>query len=151
LSASCWAALVTIGQQGYLQATRKILETAAAIKKGIREIPELKILGDPLFVIAIAADELDIYKVMDYMAQRKWSLNGLHKPSCVHLCVTLRHTQTGVAQRFLDDLKAAVDYVKENPDMKGEMAPVYGMAATLPFRGVVSDLLKAYMDILYKV
>jgi glutamate/tyrosine decarboxylase-like PLP-dependent enzyme len=151
LSASCWAALVTIGEQGYLQATQKILETADIIKKGIREIPELKILGDPLFVIAFAADELDIYKVMDYMAQRKWSLNGLHRPSCVHLCVTLRHTQIRVAQRFLEDLNAAVEYVKENPDMKGEMAPVYGMAATLPFRGVVSDLLKAYMDVLYKV
>ncbi len=151
LSASCWAALVTIGEQGYLQATRKILEAAAVIKKGVGEIPELKILGDPLFVIAIAAEDLDIYKVMDYMAQRKWSLNGLHRPSCVHLCVTLRHTQPGVAQRFLDDLKAAVDYVKENPDMQGEMAPAYGMAATLPFRGVVSDLLKAYMDVLYKV
>ena len=151
LSASCWASLVTIGEQGYLQATRKILEAAAVIKKGVAEIPELKILGDPLFVIAIAADDLDIYKIMDYMAQRKWSLNGLHRPSCVHLCVTLRHTQPGVAQRFLDDLKTAVDYVKENPDMQGEMAPVYGMAATLPFRGVVSDLLKAYMDILYKV
>jgi len=151
LSASCWAALVTIGEQGYLKATRKILEAAAVIKKGVGEIPELKILGDPLFVIAIAAEDLDIYKVMDYMAQRKWSLNGLHRPSCVHLCVTLRHTQPEVAQRFLDDLKAAVDYVKENPDKQGEMAPVYGMAATLPFRGVVSDLLKAYMDLLYKV
>jgi glutamate/tyrosine decarboxylase-like PLP-dependent enzyme len=151
LSASCWAAMVTIGEQGYMAATRKILETASVIKKGVKEIPELNVLGDSLFVIAIASDALDIYKIMDYMSQRKWSLNGLHKPSCVHICVTLRHTRPGVVQRFLNDLKAAVAHVKENPDMKGEMAPVYGMAATLPFRGVVSDLLKAYMDVLYKV
>ncbi|UCH22524.1 MAG: aminotransferase class V-fold PLP-dependent enzyme [Deltaproteobacteria bacterium] len=151
LSASCWAAMATIGEQGYLLATQKILKTAEVIKKAINRIPELKVLGEPLFVIAIASDNLDIYKVMDYLAQKKWSLNGLHKPSCIHLCVTLRHTRPGVAQRFLDDLKAAVEYVKENPEMKGEMAPVYGMAATLPFRGVVSDLLKAYMDVLYKV
>ncbi len=31
------------------------------------------------------------------------------------------------------------------------MAPVYGMAATVPFRGLLSDLLKRYMDPLYKV
>ena len=45
----------------------------------------------------------------------------------------------------------AVDFVKENPSESGEMAPVYGMAATLPFRGVVRDFLKQYLDIYYKV
>lgn len=151
LSAACWAALMTIGEQGYLQATRRILETAAEIKQGIRDLPDLKVLGDPLWVIALASDTLDIYKVLDFMARRRWSLNGLHKPPAIHLCVTLRHTQTGIAQRFLDDLKAAVDYVRAHPDAEGGMAPVYGLAATLPLRGVVSDLLKRYMDLLYKV
>ncbi|MEW5940344.1 MAG: aminotransferase class V-fold PLP-dependent enzyme, partial [Chloroflexota bacterium] len=99
LSAACWAALTSIGEQGYLEATQKILETAARIKEGIRQIPELRLLGDPLFVIAFASDSLDIYKVLDFMSHKKWSLNGLHKPTCVHLCVTLRHTQPGVAER----------------------------------------------------
>jgi len=31
------------------------------------------------------------------------------------------------------------------------MAPIYGMAATLPMRGMVSDMLKRYIDALYKV
>jgi len=151
LSAACWAALMTIGEQGYLQATRRILETAAEIKKGIADLPDLKVLGDPLWVIALASDSLDIYKVMDFMTRRRWSLNGLHKPPAMHLCVTLRHTQPGIARRFLDDLKAAVDYVKAHPDAEGGMAPVYGLAATMPLRGVVSDLLKRYVDLLYKV
>ncbi len=30
------------------------------------------------------------------------------------------------------------------------MAPVYGMAATLPLRGLVSDMLKKYLDLIYK-
>ena len=42
-------------------------------------------------------------------------------------------------------------YVKNNPDTKEGMAPVYGMAATLPLRSVVSDLLKYYLDLYYKV
>ncbi len=108
-------------------------------------------LGDPLWVIAFASRTLDIYKVMDVMTRKKWSLNGLHKPPAVHLCVTLRHTQPGVAERFIDDLRAAVEYVRANPELPGGMAPVYGMAATLPLRGVVSDMLKRYMDLLYQV
>ncbi|MGZ9224374.1 MAG: aspartate aminotransferase family protein, partial [Anaerolineales bacterium] len=150
LSAACWAALTSIGAQGYLAATKKILKTSETIKNSIRQIPELHILGDPLFVLAFASESLDIYKVLDYMARKKWSLNGLHKPACVHLCVTLRHTQPGVAERFIEDLKEAVNHVKRHPEEKGMMAPVYGMAATLPLRGLVNDMLKRYLDLIFK-
>lgn len=151
LSAACWAALTSIGEQGYLDAAKRILETAAKVKEGIRQIPELRVLGDPLFVIAFASDSLDIYKILDFMARKKWSLNGLHKPACVHLCVTLRHTQPGVAERFLADLREAVEHVKAHPEEKGTMAPVYGMAAAIPMRGLVSDMLKKYLDLIFKV
>ncbi len=151
LSAACWAAMVSIGRDGYRDATRQILETAAAIKAGIGEIPELEILGHPLWVIAFAAPGLNVYRIMDVMGRRGWSLNGLHRPSCVHLCVTLRHTQPGVAQRFVDDLKEAVKEVRQTPATEGGMAPVYGLAANLPLRGVVGDILKAYVDALYRL
>jgi hypothetical protein len=65
--------------------------------------------------------------------------------------LTLRHTQEGVAEKFLNDLNSAVVYVRKNPDQKGGMAPIYGMAAKMPVRGVVGDLLEKYMDVLYKV
>jgi hypothetical protein len=85
------------------------------------------------------------------MGERRWNLNGLHKPPALHLCVTLRHAQPGVAERFLADLRAAVEEVRSHPPSKGGMAPAYGMAASLPLRGVVSDLLKRYMDRLYRL
>lgn len=150
LSAACWAAMVSIGEKGYLDATKRILETAERIKQGIREIPELYILGDPLWVIAFSSDVVDIYKVLDFMTLRNWSLNGLHKPAAIHICITLRHTQPGVVERFLKDLKEAVNFVKTNPTAQGQMAPIYGMAATIPMRGMVSELLKRYLDTLYK-
>jgi len=151
LSAACWAAMVSMGEGGYLEAAGKILETAEAIKDGIESMPELDVIGDPLWVIAFASDSVDIYQVMEVMSESSWSLNGLHKPSCVHLCVTLRHTQPGVAERFISDLGQAVETVKSQPERKSGMAPVYGMAATLPFRGMVIELLKRYIDLLYEV
>ena len=150
LSAACWAALTSVGVDGYMDATKKILGTADKIKEGIREIPELRLMGDSLFVIAFESDTLDIYKVLDQMTHKKWSLNGLHKPSCMHICVTLRHTQPGVVERFLEDLREAVAYVKAHPEEKGSMAPVYGMAATMPMRGLVGDMLKKYLDLIFK-
>lgn len=151
LSAACWAAMTSIGEQGYLSMTRKILETADYIKQEIRQIPELRLIGDPLFVVAFASDSLDIYKVLDHMTRNNWSLNGLHKPSCVHICVTLPHTRPGVKERFISDLKAAVAHVKSHPGERGSLAPVYGMAATMPMRGLVSDMLKKYLDLIFRV
>jgi sphinganine-1-phosphate aldolase len=151
LSAACWAAMTSIGAQGYMDATKKILETAKVIREGVRQIPELHLLGDSLFVVAFASDTVDVYKILDFMSHKKWSLNGLHKPTCVHLCITLRHTQPGIAERFMVDLQEAVEHVKANPSEKGTMAPVYGMAATMPMRGLVSDMLKKYLDLMFKV
>ena len=71
-----------------------------------------------------------------------WNLNGLHKPPSVHLAITLRHTQEGVADRFLGDLGAAVEHTRAHPNEQGGMAPVYGMANSLPVQGVVTDLLE---------
>ncbi|MBI5309544.1 MAG: aspartate aminotransferase family protein, partial [Actinobacteria bacterium] len=152
LSAACWAALVSVGEEGYMRATKAILETAAEIKAGLREFPELEVFGDPLFCVAFQSvdDEIDIFRVLDAMSERRWSLNGLHHPPAVHICTTLRHTQPGVAAQFLSDLREAVDEVRAEPSKEGGMAPLYGMAATLPERGVVSDFLKFYMDMWFK-
>ena len=150
LSAECWAAMLSIGQKGYIKATKEILQTAEKIKKGIKEIPELRILGNPLWVIAFTSDKLDIYRIMDFMSERGWSLNGLHHPKAIHICVTLRHTPRGVVERFIKDLKEAVRYVKNHPHEKGKMAPVYGMAASFPDRTVIEELMEKYMDVLYR-
>jgi glutamate/tyrosine decarboxylase-like PLP-dependent enzyme len=151
LSAACWASMVVMGESGYLEATQRILESAAKIRAGIETFPELYVLGDPLWVIAFDAHDLDIYRIMEGMAKRKWSLNGLHKPRCIHLCVTLTHTQPGVGERFIADLKDVIEEVKGNPDEAGEMAPIYGMAATTPLQGLVTEMLKRYIDLIYKV
>jgi glutamate/tyrosine decarboxylase-like PLP-dependent enzyme len=150
LSAACWAALVSTGEEGYLRATAAILATAQLLRRWIEHTPDLYVLGDPLFVIAFGSRTLNIYQVLDYMTRCGWSLNGLHHPPAIHLCVTLRHTQPGVAQRFMDDLRAAVEHAREHPDERGGMAPVYGMAATMPMHGLVTDLLKRVVDLLYR-
>jgi glutamate/tyrosine decarboxylase-like PLP-dependent enzyme len=143
--------MVSTGEDGYLRATAAILATAQLLRHWIEQTPDLVVLGDPLFVIAFRSPTLDIYQVLDFMSSRGWSLNGLHHPPAIHLCVTLRHTQPGVAQRFMDDLRAAVAHARTHPASRGGMAPVYGMAATMPMHGLVTDLLKRVVDLLYKV
>lgn len=150
LSAQAWAALVTIGEEGYLDATRRVLEAAASVRRGIDAIPGLRVIGDPLWVIAFTSDEVNIYDVLDHMAKRGWSLNGLQHPPAVHLCVTLRHTSDAVIERLLSDLRGCVDDARRQPG-GGLMAPVYGMAAAPETSGQVADILRTYCEVLYRV
>ena len=151
LSATCWAAMVSIGADGYTEAARRILETGAKVRDGVAAIPGVRVLGDPLWVIAFATGEgLDVYQVLENMAARGWSLNGLQRPPAVHIAVTLRHTMPGVADRFLDDLRASVDQVRANPGISTGMAPVYGMATSLP-EELVHAMLGAYLDLTLEV
>jgi glutamate/tyrosine decarboxylase-like PLP-dependent enzyme len=151
LSATCWAAMVSIGENGYLEAARRILETGAKVRDGIAGIPGVRVLGDPLWVIAFATEDgPDVFQVLENMSHRGWSLNGLQRPAAVHIAITLRHTLQGVADRFVADLRESVEEVRANPGVSTGMAPVYGMAASLP-EELVHAMLAAYLDITYEV
>ena len=101
-------------------------------------------------MIAFASDALDIYRVFDFMNDRGWSLNGLQRPPAVHICVTLRHSEPGVVDRFAADLRAAVAEVASTPAPTTGMAPVYGLAGSFPVRGAIGELLRRYVDQTYE-
>jgi sphinganine-1-phosphate aldolase len=152
LLAAAWAALLAMGEDGYLRATEAILKAGSEIRAGIDEIDGLSVLGDPLWVIAFASDDVDVYEIMARMSERGWSLNGLHHPPAVHIAVTLRHTQPGVTDRFLSDLSDAVDGARASGGGPTTgAAPMYGMAATFPARGAVNELMARYIDRIYEI
>ncbi len=151
LSAVAWAAMVSLGEKGYLDTAKRILETAAWLKREMRKIPDIDMIGDPLFMVTFQSKSLNVYQIMQYMTEKNWDLSGLHLPPSVHLCITLRHTQEGVKERFLEDFKEAVAYVKEHPEASDGMGPIYGMAATVETRGLVKSVFNWFMDLLYTV
>lgn len=146
LIAGAWASLISFGMDGYTEAVQKVMQASEKLKKGISEISDLYIIGKPdMTIIAFASQTIDIYKVNEAMSAKGWNLNALHKPSSLHICITLQHVNT--IEEFLKDLTMAVKMVKENPGMfEDGMAPIYGAAAKMPDRGIVKDLLLAYMD-----
>lgn len=151
LSAACWAALVSFGESGYLGTTKQILDAVAIVKRGIAEIPELRILGQPIGAFAIASDTVDMYQVLDQMSARHWALTGLQKPAAIHVSPTMRQAQPGVAERFVKDLKEAVAHVRDHGPSEGGMAPIYGLAASIPDRAIVHDMLRQVMDVYYRL
>ncbi|XP_047159364.1 sphingosine-1-phosphate lyase isoform X2 [Vigna umbellata] len=146
LIAGAWAAMISLGKEGYLKNTKAIMEGSIRIQKGIEEIAELFIVGNPdMTIVAFGSDVLDIFEVNDVMSSKGWHLNALQRPNSIHICVTLQHVP--IVEDFLNDLKESVKTVKANPGpISGGLAPIYGAAGKMPDRGMVQELLVDYMD-----
>ncbi|XP_060214231.1 sphingosine-1-phosphate lyase isoform X2 [Lycium barbarum] len=146
LLAGAWAAMISLGFEGYLENTKEIMEASKRIQKGIQDIPELFVIGRPdMSIIAFGSDVVDIFEVNDVLSSKGWHLNALQRPNSVHICVTLQHVP--VVQIFLKDLIDSVQTVKQNPGpVNGGFAPIYGAAGKMPDRGMVQDLLVEFMD-----
>ena len=109
--AACWAALISYGHQGYIDATKKILNTTKYIAKELEKIDGIHIIGEPeVSVVAFGSEGFNVYGLSEGLKKRGWALNVLQFPSCIHICVTLLHTQTGVAERFVNDVKEVARY-----------------------------------------
>lgn len=150
LIAQAWASLVTIGEEGFLNNTRNIIETTRSIGRAVANIPELEVIGNVEAMIVCfrsASDQVNIYNIGEFMSKKGWSLNTLQNPASIHLCVTLQHV--GAEQRFINDLTEAVQQAKLTKDAQGNAA-IYGMASSLP-AGPVDEMLKLFNDVVYKV
>ncbi|VUZ43357.1 unnamed protein product [Hymenolepis diminuta] len=156
LIAASWAALMYFGREGYVKSSKRIISTARKIAEGVASIPGLRVLGDPqVSVIAFTSDVFDIYQLAELVSRNSdgspnWSLNALQYPSAVHFCVTDVHTQPGLAQRFLDDLRDAAErLIKEPKKEVSGMAAIYGMCAQIPDRTLVSTVVASFLDACY--
>ncbi|KAF6031275.1 SGPL1 [Bugula neritina] len=149
--AACWATMVHYGETGYINTTRKIIDTARYIKQEVAEIPGLFVYGDPLVsVIAIGSLDFNIFRLTEALTKRGWSLNALQFPSCFHICCTLLHTLPGVADEFLADVRECTAVIMADPQQKATgMAALYGMSQTIPDRSLVGELVMEYLDALY--
>ncbi len=127
--ASTWAAMVTIGREGYLGYAKAIFETADRMKAAIRSHPELRIMGSPTFCFSFTSDAFDIYHVNDSMRGKGWRFNGQQYPNAIHMAVTRPQTQEGVAEAFETDLAEAVAYAKEHAGEAPMSAAIYGGVA----------------------
>ena len=149
LSAAAWAAMVAIGEEGYLQAARGIMTAADTIRRGIASIPEIKIIGDTTFVVGMTSDVVDIYHVNDYLRMKGWRMNGLQNPPGFHFCVTLPQSQPGTAERFVADLRDGVAYAKDPPRPSPVSGAVYGLASSLPGQMMLKEMLLYVLDEMY--
>ncbi|XP_037639092.1 sphingosine-1-phosphate lyase 1 isoform X1 [Sebastes umbrosus] len=149
--AACWATMMHMGENGYIDATKKIVSTARKIKTEIRKIKGVFVFGDPeVSVVAIGSDVFDIFRLSNALTTKGWNLNTLQYPSSIHICCTVLHTKSGVADQFVRDVKEQVAIIMKNPKEKTTgMGAIYGMAQSIPDRSMVTEISQGFLDCLY--
>ena len=149
--AAAWAALQAMGEDGYCRLAQQAWDATEKLRAGVREIPELRLLGLPhatVVTYASASDDVDLYAVADQLATKGWDVGRQqHQPS-IHLTVNANNAP--VVDEYLSDLRGAVATVKANPELKksGEAA-MYGMMAKVPVRGLVKHSVRKVMETMY--
>ncbi|KAL7630932.1 UNVERIFIED_CONTAM: hypothetical protein RMT77_018782 [Armadillidium vulgare] len=149
--AVCWAALLRNGMDGYVDVTKKIAQVSRDIIKGIKTIDDIYILGEPVGpVVSFASDRVNIVNVVDVMDYLGWHLQALQNPPGMHIYLTSLHTTNeGFAQEFIEDLRKAVEMVKQSPDPNSGWTKIYGLAKSVPDKRLVEELVKVYLDTYY--
>lgn len=128
--AGAWAALRSLGEDGYLRLAGVVRDTRDRLVEGIAGIDGLTVTVPPLFsVFEVSSDAgLDMEAVADALGERGWYPD--RQPGGLHLMLSPVHAT--VADDLLRDLADAVEEVRAGRAGSGATA-TYG--ATLPTEG----------------
>jgi glutamate/tyrosine decarboxylase-like PLP-dependent enzyme len=107
--ATAWAALTYLGEGGYVEIMRGLMETTAKVRAAIDGIDGIELVGDPIGpVLAMKSDTIDLYAVGDVMDDRGWNVNRNTDPSGLHVMLSPAHT--AVVDELITDLRDAVSH-----------------------------------------
>lgn len=150
--AAAWAAMKSLGQDGYMTAAKDVMEITKRFTNGINKIDGLHVMGDPdMAVYAYTFDDdikFNFYKYVDILENKGgWMINRMQNPPAAHHMTSRVHEP--IIEEFLTDAEWAMEKIKTMPPdehVKGEAA-MYGMMGTFDDRGEVDDIVR---DILLK-
>ncbi|GAB7360358.1 hypothetical protein MBLNU230_g8316t1 [Neophaeotheca triangularis] len=162
LIAGCWASMMHVGENGYLDTCLKIVGAAKHLESALRTSPKLKhsvaVVGKPVSSVvafrspatnADPAFAVNMYDVADGMSAKGWHLNALQDPPAIHVAVTL--PIVSAVEDMIRDLEEVVEGLAGRAsEAKGDAAALYGVAGSLPDKSIVRELAGGFLDTLYK-
>lgn len=150
----CWATMVNMGENGYIESCQEIVGAAMKFKKYIQEnIPDLDIMGNPRYsVISFSSKTLNIHELSDRLSKKGWHFNALQKPVALHMAFT--RLSAHVVDEICDILRTTVQELKSESNSKPSpdgTSALYGVAGSVKTAGVADKLIVGFLDALYKL
>ncbi|MCC7078274.1 MAG: aspartate aminotransferase family protein [Acidimicrobiia bacterium] len=106
--ATAWAVMSFLGEKGYVDLARTVMETTDRIQAEIDAMPQLHVWGEPVAsVFAFGSEEIDVMAVNDVLDDRGWNLDRQLDPAALHMMISPKHAE--VVEELVADLRDAVD------------------------------------------
>jgi len=140
--AAAWGALRSIGREGYLEMAKATMDTTERIKKAIRGIDELEIMGETnMCIVAFKSSKIDVFMLADVLNKKGWHFERQQLPPTLHF--TINYIHKDVVEEFVADLQASVAEVREKRlqqmGNKLQSSIVKGLSSLLP-EGTIAKL-----------
>ena len=125
-------------------ATNKIKNTTINFAEQLRDIDNFHVIGWPnVNVVAFYNNKYSIGQLSKYLKRQNWNINILQNPMCLHICITPKNI------KYIDLLLLALknfnkESIEENIDE--DITAIYGMAAEIPDKSIIKNLVNYYLD-----
>lgn len=117
--AAAWAMLHLLGDEGYMDLARALMEATARVIAGVGKIPDLHVLGRPeMCILGIGSDTVNVFHLVDEMKVRGWHIQaqmGLDEMK-ENFHLTILPFNVGMIDRWLADLEECVAIAREKGD-----------------------------------
>jgi hypothetical protein len=124
--AAAWAVLHFIGDDGYLEIARQVLDATRRVADGIARIDGLRLLGRPeMNLVAFTSDTASVFHIIDEMKARGWYVQPqlAYGGSKENIHLSINPASVKWVDALLADLRVCVETAKTLPSS--------GLAATI--------------------
>eukprot|EP00604_Paraphysomonas_vestita_P000427 CAMPEP_0174825852 /NCGR_PEP_ID=MMETSP1107-20130205/43180_1 /TAXON_ID=36770 /ORGANISM="Paraphysomonas vestita, Strain GFlagA" /LENGTH=387 /DNA_ID=CAMNT_0016057889 /DNA_START=356 /DNA_END=1519 /DNA_ORIENTATION=+ len=149
--AAAWAALVSMGQNGYLSIAKDVMNTTQQIIEGVEKTNCLGILTKPdMTCVAIVSKnkKVNIHAVADLMEQKGWKIERQQYPDSIHMSVLPQHKR--IVTQLVSDLNECANLVLAQPELNNKGSTgIYGMVAAIPDHAILDDFIIKFFNQIY--
>lgn len=143
--ATTWGILLHNGLDYYKNMSIKIIKATKQLKNDISEIATFEVIGDPnVNVVAFKSTSISLSNIVDAFEQKKWNLNILQNPLCLHICITPNNIDN--LREFVEILRDLTLYNLDENTNDSNLVAIYGMAAKIPDKNIVDEIVEEYLD-----
>lgn len=144
LVAQAWAGFLSRGYKEYQDSSNKIIQIAKYAHERLQVVNECHVYPLDLHIVCFDVGK-NTYKLYDYLVTKGFHLNALQNPAAIHLCVTKTHDEC-IMDALVREIETFIQ-CKEALQYKEDLAPIYGMKASIPVytNEILNECISSYL------
>jgi glutamate/tyrosine decarboxylase-like PLP-dependent enzyme len=116
--AAAWAVMNYLGDEGYMEIVREVMEATRLVIDGINGIDGVQVLGEPsmcMFAFASTSEKINVYRLADALKKKGWYVQPqfarANSPANLH--ISMNRSTVHQASAFLKDFKETIEEMKQ--------------------------------------